>query len=449
MKKLILLFAFVLIGMLAATSIVISQTTANTYGPIKTGERLWNIAAKVRPARSISHYQAMLALLKANPHAFTIACNLNTLKIGQTLQIPSRAEMEALSHARAVKEFNRQNQEWKAYRRHRQPIVCPPSAQPEKLQLEVTKGALGTATKAATDSSAPDEVQNATDEKNILSFMSSAWEEGQSWLSTTPLPLPRMIGLLAVLVLLLLMLVIGRRRRRKKSATNQSATKKNIMSDDPLEKIPLPANTPAVKTQHDEVKLDNTVSPSASDAPTLTATESVNQKSKEMKEKLDNVRAILSENEAQIVQKMLREVIQKGTPEEQAEAVQLYEMSKKIRYSKQNVKKKQPVAMQPNTSNNPVWQEIEQRSQHLPTQQYLPENREQVFELIDKIFELLDYELNAQGKLIEAYMNRPQHEFFKAPNYEIVEEPEKLVVDEEKDEPLGKPRPEPQPTRYL
>ena len=447
MKKLILLFAFVLIGMVAATSIVISQTIANTYGPIKAGERLWNIAAKVRPAGSISHYQAMLALLKANPHAFAIACNLNTLKIGQTLHIPSRAEMLALSHAVAVKEFNRQNKKWKAYRRHRQPIVCPPSAHPEKLQLEVTKGALGTAT-TATDSSAPNEVQNATDDKSsILSFMSSAWEEVLSWLSTTQLPLPRMIGLLAVLVLLLLMLFIGR-RRRKKSATNQSVANKNLMSDDPLEKIPLPANTPAVKTQHDEVKLDNTVSPSASDAPTLTATESV--KRDEMTEKLDNVRAILSENEAQIVQKMLREVIQKGSPEQQAEAVQLYEMSKKISYSKQNVTKKQPLAMRSsNTSNNPVWQDIEQRSQHLPAQQYLPENREQVFELIDKIFELLDYELNAQGKLIEAYMNRPQHEFFKAPNYEIVEKPEKLVVDDEKDDPLGKPRSEPQPTRYL
>jgi len=57
--------------------------------------------------------------------------------------------------------------------------------------------------------------------------------------------------------------------------------------------------------------------------------------------------------------------------------------------------------------------------------------------------------LNAQGKLVEAYMNRSQQDFFREPNYEIVEKPEKLIVDEEKNNPLGNPRPESNPKRYL
>ena len=119
--------AFLLLFMWFGNNVVASPVTTNTYGPIENGEKLWNIAAKIRPDSSISRYQAMLALLKANPDAFEISCNLNTLKIGQTLQIPSRADMQALSPKQAVNEFYRQNQEWKTYRRKQQPIVCPSS----------------------------------------------------------------------------------------------------------------------------------------------------------------------------------------------------------------------------------------------------------------------------------------------------------------------------------
>ncbi len=444
MKKRCLLFWFVLGNLIVVTTPVTSQEVANSYGPIKSGERLWNIAEKVRPNRTVSHYQAMLALLKANPHAFAIPCNLNTLEIGHILHIPSEAKMQALSHTEAVKEFYRQEQEWKASRRHGQPtIACPPTqlaVQPEKpINEPAEEAATDTSiTATATDSAAPEKIATATNNQTAQPTSPSAWEEFLSWLLETQSLLLIIIGLLVSLVLLLLLFLI--RGRRQRLAANQPVTKKTLMSDDPREKMPLPDHASAAVSSQS----DHTISATASDVPG----ESELKKNNEMKDKLDHVRAILSQDETQIVQKMLREILQKGSPEQRTEAVQLYEISKKINTLKPT--NKQALAKQPsNSSIQSVWQDIEQKSQHLSERQYLPENTEQVFNLIDKIFELLDYELNAQGKLVEAYMNRPQQEFFRTPNYEIVEKPEKLIVEDEKDNPLENPRPEPKPKRHL
>ena len=438
------LFWFVFGNLVVATTAVMSQEVANSYGPIKSGERLWNIAEKVRPNRTVSHYQAMLALLKANPHAFAIPCNLNTLEIGHLLHIPSNAKMQALSHTAAVNEFYRQEKEWKASRRHRQPIACPPTHQAVQPEKPINKPATEVAadspiTATTTDSAVPEKIATATDNQTEQLTEPSTWEEFLSWLLETQSQLLIIIGLLVSLVLLLLLFLL-RGRRQQRPVANQTVTKKTLMSDDPLEKMPLPDHTSAAVSRQS----DHTISANASDAPT----DSEPQKNNEMKDKLDHVRAILSEDETQIVQKMLREILQKGSPEQQTEAVQLYEISKKMNTLKPT--NKQALAKPPsNTSIQSVWQDIEQKSQHLSERQYLPENTKQVFNLIDKIFELLDYELNAQGKLVEAYMNRSQQDFFSAPNYEIVEKPEKLIVDDEKNNPLGKPRPESQPKRYL
>jgi len=158
-----------------------------------------------------------------------------------------------------------------------------------------------------------------------------------------------------------------------------------------------------------------------------------------MQEKLNNVRAYIAEDEEQITQKMLREVIQKGTVEQQAEAKQLYEIYRKINHFKQ-----EKMAMPKSATSNPAWPDLEKMGEHCSTQNLL-ENKDKLFKLIDKIFELLDYELNAQGKLVEAYnTKRPQQDFLGKKNYEIVEKSEKfVVVDEEK------PRHEQDQTRYM
>lgn len=83
----------------------------STYGPVKSSDNLWNIAAVARPDRSVSVQQAMIAIQRANPGAF-INDNINLLRQGQVLRIPSRDEMTQLSAREAIAEVAYQNQSW-------------------------------------------------------------------------------------------------------------------------------------------------------------------------------------------------------------------------------------------------------------------------------------------------------------------------------------------------
>ena len=129
--------ALMIYVLLASTSTIniVQAEEANSYGPVKRGDSLWAIASKVSPP-SVGIYQAILALHKANPHAFTTPCNLNSLKVGDLLRIPSLSEMQAISQAEASKEMTRQTEEWK--NRSQTPIVCPliPSPQPSEEQVK-------------------------------------------------------------------------------------------------------------------------------------------------------------------------------------------------------------------------------------------------------------------------------------------------------------------------
>ncbi len=96
-----------------------SQPTAQpggmSYGPVKGGDTLWEIALKMRPNRDISVHRMMLALLKANPHAF-VDNNINRLKKGFVLRVDDPALYTAMSQAEAVREVARQNRIWQDYR---------------------------------------------------------------------------------------------------------------------------------------------------------------------------------------------------------------------------------------------------------------------------------------------------------------------------------------------
>lgn len=85
--------------------------SAGEYGPVQRNETLWTIANGTRPAGA-SVNQMMLAILKANPQAFN-ADNINTLKAGSILRIPSVEEVQALSRAQATQIANQHYTEWK------------------------------------------------------------------------------------------------------------------------------------------------------------------------------------------------------------------------------------------------------------------------------------------------------------------------------------------------
>ena len=92
----------------------------DSYGPVAPNERLWNIATKVRPDPSISKEHMMKALLKANPRAFSKANNMDSLKIGATLRIPTLQEIVEHTGSKAASQLLKQQQT----------VEIPPAAAP-------------------------------------------------------------------------------------------------------------------------------------------------------------------------------------------------------------------------------------------------------------------------------------------------------------------------------
>lgn len=74
-------------GLLLAVSLSLQPVQAASYGPVKSNETLWDIAARYRPSYDISVPQMMAAFRAKNPHAFTDG-DINVLKRGVYLQIP-------------------------------------------------------------------------------------------------------------------------------------------------------------------------------------------------------------------------------------------------------------------------------------------------------------------------------------------------------------------------
>lgn len=78
---------------------------------VGTNDTLWEIALDVRPDSSHSVHQTMLAIQRLNPDAF-IDGNINLLRNGQVLRIPSSDDIQAVTRNEAVAEVGRQNQVW-------------------------------------------------------------------------------------------------------------------------------------------------------------------------------------------------------------------------------------------------------------------------------------------------------------------------------------------------
>ncbi|MGI0117418.1 type IV pilus assembly protein FimV [Zooshikella sp. RANM57] len=68
---------------------------------IKANDTLWEIARDVRPSKSISIQQMMIALQALNPHAF-INDNINLLKRGKVLRVPTQAQIAVITPQESV-----------------------------------------------------------------------------------------------------------------------------------------------------------------------------------------------------------------------------------------------------------------------------------------------------------------------------------------------------------
>jgi pilus assembly protein FimV len=92
----------------------VTETKADTYGPVKKGDTLTKIAEKYK-AEDVTLDQMLVVLFKTNKDAF-IANNMNRLKTGKVLQVPGSAELSAMDPKAARKEVHAQIVDYNAYR---------------------------------------------------------------------------------------------------------------------------------------------------------------------------------------------------------------------------------------------------------------------------------------------------------------------------------------------
>src|SRR5574340_126092 len=92
----------------------VAKAPTETYGPVKKGETLREIAAKVKP-EGYSLEQVLLGLYQSNRPAFA-GSNMNHLRAGPILRIPEPQQLSSISHAEAVKEIRVHAANWNAYR---------------------------------------------------------------------------------------------------------------------------------------------------------------------------------------------------------------------------------------------------------------------------------------------------------------------------------------------
>ncbi|MEC8644864.1 MAG: FimV/HubP family polar landmark protein, partial [Pseudomonadota bacterium] len=93
------------------------EPPSSTYGPVKEKDTLWSIAEKLRPNRSISVQQMMLAIQRKNANSF-LENNINLLRAGTFLRIPSVREIGVQSREGALSEvrlqIDRYQKSWRA-----------------------------------------------------------------------------------------------------------------------------------------------------------------------------------------------------------------------------------------------------------------------------------------------------------------------------------------------
>lgn len=90
------------------------------YRMTDRNDTLWSIAARTRPSDAVSVQQHMLAIQRLNPDAF-LNDNINLLKAGYTLRLPTEQQALSLTDAEAGQQVAMQNEDWRALQRGETP----------------------------------------------------------------------------------------------------------------------------------------------------------------------------------------------------------------------------------------------------------------------------------------------------------------------------------------
>ena len=134
---------------LASGAIQASSDVTSDY-KVKSGDTLWEITAAVLASSSASVNQKMVAILQANPDAF-VKGNINRLKEGRILRIPTRQEVAGVGFQQAMNAVREQNQVWSDGNKAAQKAVLI-SAAPTTLAAQAQTPAEGRLTLGSVDS---------------------------------------------------------------------------------------------------------------------------------------------------------------------------------------------------------------------------------------------------------------------------------------------------------
>ena len=149
-----------------------TATVAGRTYHVKSGDTLWPIAQSLRP-RDVSNYQMMIALQQENPEAFA-GGNINNLKAGSLLTVPSPEQVRQIDARDARRNFFRQQNTWKTdssapparVTTPQQPAASKPQA-PESAPVEAKLEVLPPPDKLPPETS-PAPVQEEAIQRDIL-----------------------------------------------------------------------------------------------------------------------------------------------------------------------------------------------------------------------------------------------------------------------------------------
>lgn len=231
----------------------------------QAGDTLWEIALAARPSRSVSVQEMMLAIQRLNPEAF-IDANINRLKAGYVLQMPSGEEFSRLNTLEAIAQVAEQNRALTETSASKKKTAAPgldvalpaePStegqlvilAEDESLAVESLDSDIAAAAAESARVKAEDASVRASEENALLQSRLSAFEAQladladaitikdaeiarlQKQLADMERPTPQVespflatttIGLLAIVVVLVVGLLLVSARLRRLSRNLQS-----------------------------------------------------------------------------------------------------------------------------------------------------------------------------------------------------------------------------------
>ncbi|EIJ41631.1 FimV N-terminal domain protein [Beggiatoa alba B18LD] len=117
MKKLQLvsfLFSLILINSLYATSSYQINSTAD----------LWQVAGQMRTDATVTRQQILLGLLQTNPDVFIYPCNVFSIKLGSSVNVPDEATLQQIDRISAIQQIGQQILAWDDHLSGRATLPC-------------------------------------------------------------------------------------------------------------------------------------------------------------------------------------------------------------------------------------------------------------------------------------------------------------------------------------